>query len=115
MPRYGRLGRVHVKMAAASFRFILCRRQFFWLQIQMPDIGFIREFLTELRQNLAGLGAPFVEKGVPLFHIDWAARGRIRGKDAEAIKNRIRGTEKRFSKRSLRPARRPNGRFTHNA
>jgi len=58
--------------------------------------GFIRESLTELRQNLAGLGAPFVEKGVPLFHIDRAARGRIRGKDAEAIKNRIRGTEKRF-------------------
>jgi len=30
---------------------------------------------------------------VPLFHIDWAARCRIRGNDAEAIKNRIRGSD----------------------
>ena len=35
-----------------------------------------------------------VDKGsAPLFDINWAARGRISGKDAEAIKNRIRGSD----------------------
>jgi len=68
MPRYGRLGRVHVKMAAASFRFILCRRQFFWLQIQMPGIGgLFGSPLPNFVKIWPDLGLPWWKKGSRYF------------------------------------------------